>query len=179
MPELMTLEETAKYLRVTEKTIHRLLNKKGIPSTRVGRQWRFDKIAIDAWLKESVKAAGNILVIDDDNEICELFRDTLESAGHTVTTVNDPLKGLELVEKGDYNFIFLDLKLPAMDGAEVLGRIKSFKPDIPVMVVTGFPEGELVMRALSYGPLGIMKKPFKPGEVLDAIKINMRSYSGK
>jgi len=79
----MTLEEVAMYLRVTEKTIHRLPDKRDIPATRVGHQWRFDKAVIDTWLRQSSTEAGaHILVIDDDETICSLFKDTLEEAGY-------------------------------------------------------------------------------------------------
>jgi len=51
LAELMTLEEVAEYLRVTKKTVYRLLEKRGIPSIRVGHQWRFDKSVIGNWLR--------------------------------------------------------------------------------------------------------------------------------
>jgi excisionase family DNA binding protein len=53
MAELMKLEEVADYLRVAEKTIYRLVDKRGIPAIRVGHQWRFDKAAIDIWLHQN------------------------------------------------------------------------------------------------------------------------------
>jgi len=53
MAELMKLEEVADYLRVTEKTIYRLIDKQGIPAIRVGHQWRFDKADIDTWLRQN------------------------------------------------------------------------------------------------------------------------------
>jgi len=171
MAELMTLEEVASYLRVTEKTIYRLLDKRGIPATRVGHLWRFDKVSIDMWL--NLRAIGNdeqILVIDDDIEICALFKDTMESEGYNVTTVSDSLEALELVKKGDYSLLFLDLKMPEMDGVELLRQIRTFKPQIPVIIITGYPDSDLMMRALDYGPLGVMKKPFKASDVLVSVK---------
>ena len=53
MTRLMTVEEVARYLRVTEKTIYRLLERGSIPATKVGRQWRFDSTLIDEWLQRS------------------------------------------------------------------------------------------------------------------------------
>jgi DNA-binding NarL/FixJ family response regulator len=58
-----------------------------------------------------------------------------------------------------------------------LGQIKAAKPEIPVMVVTGYPESELVMRALNYGPLGIMKKPFKTSEAISVVRNYFHPYS--
>ena len=70
MRELMTLKEVADYLRVTKKTIYRLLEAGKIPATKVGRQWRFNKARIDEWLSErSVGGKASVLVIDDENDL--------------------------------------------------------------------------------------------------------------
>ena len=175
MAELMTLEEVAQYLRVTEKTIYRLLDKRGVPAARVGHQWRFDKAVIDTWLRQSsTEAEARILVIDDDETICSLFKDTLEDAGYKVTAVTNSYEGLELVKNEDYDLVFLDLKMPGLDGAELLGQIRAVKPEMPVTVVTGYPESDLMMRALNYGPLGVMKKPFKGSDVLTTVRNYLR-----
>ena len=175
MADLMTLEEVAQYLRVTEKTIYRLLDKRGVPAARVGHQWRFDKAVIDIWLRQSsTEAETRILVIDDDETICSLFKDTLEDAGYKVTAVTDSYEGLELVKNEDYDLVFLDLKMPGLDGAELLGQIRAVKPEMPVTVVTGYPESDLMMKALNYGPLGVMKKPFKGSDVLTTVRNYLR-----
>ena len=166
----MTLEELANYLRVTKKTIYRLLEKGRIPAKKVGHQWRFDKSIIDNWLQEnSKKEAVNILVIDDDEEICSLFRDALEEPNFTITTTNNSYEGLKLIENQDYNLVFLDLKMPDMDGAELFKQIKEVKPDLPVTIITGYPDSDLMMKALTYGPLGVMNKPFSGSDILAAV----------
>jgi excisionase family DNA binding protein len=171
----MTLEEVAQYLRVTEKTIYRLLDKRGIPATRVGHQWRFDRAIIETWLRQSsTETVAHILVIDDDETICSLFKDTLEDAGYKVTAVTDSYEALELLKKWDYDLVFLDLKMPGMDGAELLGQIRATNPEIPVTVVTGYPESDLMMKALDYGPLGVVKKPFKSSDILTTVKNYLR-----
>ncbi len=167
MPEFMTLEEVADYLRVTRKTIYRLLEKRAIPSTRVGHQWRFDRGAVDGWLRlNSSGAAASILVIDDDAGICDLFRDTLEEAGHNVTTTTDPVEGLKLAKEREIDLVFLDLKMLGMDGAQVFKEIRMAKPNLPVTIVTGFADGELMVNAMDSGPFGVMKKPFTPAEIM-------------
>ena len=175
MTKLMTLEEVADYLRVTKKTIYRLLERRIIPSTKVGRQWRFDKASIDAWLNQSPpEAAANILVIDDDETICSLFRDTLEEAGHAVTTASESSKGLEFVKGQDYDLVLLDLKMPEMDGAELFRQIRMTKPELPVTIITGYPDSDLMMKALDYGPFGVMKKPFSGSDILSAVNNYLR-----
>ena len=172
---LMTLEEVANYLRVTTKTIYRLLDKRTIPARKVGRQWRFDKASIDIWLRQkSAEKAAKILVIDDDETVCSLFKDTLEGSGHIVTTVNESSKGLELVKNQDYDLAFLDLKMPIMNGAELFRQIRLTKPKLPVTIITGYPDSDLMMNALTHGPLGIMSKPFRGSDILAAVDNYLR-----
>ena len=91
MTELITVEEVASYLRVTKKTIYRLLRQGGIPATKIGRQWRFDKASIDKWLRQkSVGCKESILVIDDEAVIQELLR-MLSPVAATVGYVQIPL----------------------------------------------------------------------------------------
>lgn len=172
---LMTLEEVADYLRVNKKTIYRLLERRSIPATKVGRQWRFDRLLFDVWLRQcSAKATVNILVIDDDETVCSLFKDTLEGSGHAVTTVNTSSEGLELVKNYNYDLVFLDLKMPVMDGAELFRQIRLAKPELPVTIITGYPDSDLMMDALTHGPLGIMSKPFRGSDILAAVNSYLR-----
>jgi excisionase family DNA binding protein len=171
----MTSEEVANYLRVTKKTIYRLLESRNIPATKVGHQWRFDKSSIDIWLSQnSAGATADVLVIDDDETLCTLFKDTLEALGHTVTTANESFQGLELVKSQDFDLVFLDLKMPGMDGAELFRQIRAVKPELLVIIITGYPDSDLMMSALAHGPLGAMKKPFKSSDIMDAVKNYLR-----
>ena len=172
MIELMTLEEVANCLRVTQKTIHRLLERRAIPAMKVGHQWRFDKARIDKWLhNNSIGAeakAAKILVVDDDETICTLFKDSLEDVGHKVTMANESSKGLELAREQDFNLVFLDLKMPVMDGVELFRQIREAKPSLPVTIITGYPDSDLMMSALAHGPLGVISKPFNSSDILTA-----------
>ena len=171
----MTLEEVADYFRVTKKTIYRLLEKRIIPARKVGRQWRFDKDSIDVWMRQSSpEAIANILVVDDEETICSLFLNTLEEVGHKVTIASESSKGLELVKDQDYDLVFLDLKMPGMDGAELFRQIRLTKPELPVTIITGYPNSDLMMKALAYGPFGVMKKPFSGSDIIGAVNNYLR-----
>lgn len=173
--ELMTLEELSKYLKVTTKTVYRMIEKRAIPVQKVGHQWRFDKASIDNWLQQSsANKSANILVIDDDETICSLFKDTLEAAGYIVTTVNISFQGLELVKNQEYDLVFLDLKIPEMDGAELFRQIRLAKPGLPVTIITGYPDSDLMMKALNHGPLGVLSKPFRASDILAAVYTYLR-----
>ena len=91
-----------------------------------------------------------------------------------MTAVNNSSKGLELIRDQDYTLVFLDLKMPEMDGAELFKRIKEVKPNLPVTIVTGYPDSNLMMKALTYGPLGVMNKPFSGSEILAAVNNHLR-----
>ena len=169
MAELMTVEEVADYLRVTEKTIYRLLKQGRISAAKVGRQWRFDKASIDEWLHQKpAETKANILVIDDEEVIRLLFTETLEDLGHRVITAGTAAEGLELVNQQDFALVFLDLKMPGMDGAELFRQIKTIRPKLPAIIITGYPDSDMMARALAQGPFGVMNKPFSESDIVVA-----------
>jgi len=170
MAELMTLQEVADYLRVTEKTIYRLLKQGRIPATKVGHLWRFRRNLIDEWLHQnSLGARAAILVVDDEEMVRLLFKETLEELGHTVILAADASEGLELVKQRDFDLVFLDLKMPGMDGTELFRQIKIIKPRLLVTIITGYPGSELMRQALAQAPFGVMSKPFGESDIIDAV----------
>ena len=178
MTKLMTVREVADYLRVTKKTIYRLLLRGKIPATKVGNQWRFAQGAIDKWLqRNSVKAKANILVVDDEEVVRLLFKTILGELGHQVTGAETAAKGLAEVKEQDFDLVFLDLKMPGMDGAELFRRIKTIKPRLPVIIITGYPDSEIMARALGYGPFGVMNKPFGEADIVNAVSSFLKVIS--
>ena len=175
--DLMTLKEVALYLRVTEKTIHRLLDKNAIPASKVGKLWRFDREVLNDWLKENAVAAKNrILVIDDEKNIGKLIEMNLGKLGHEVLIADSAVHGLEIVKSQDLDLVFLDLRMPEIDGAELFKQIRQAKPEIQVIIVTGYPESELMMSALKYGPFGVMRKPFSGSDIIQVVNCFLRIH---
>ena len=175
MAELMTVPEVAAYLRVTKKTIYRLLEQGNIPAAKVGHQWRFDRPLIDEWLQPKSKGAkANILIIDDEEVVRLLFKETLEELGHTVMMAETGFEGLELVKQRDFDLVFIDLKMPGMVGDELFGRIKEIKPRLPVTIITGYPDSGMMKRALIQGPFGVMNKPFSESDIIAAVNNFLR-----
>ncbi len=177
MADMMTVGEAAIYLRVNKKTIYRLLESGKIPATKVGRQYRFSKRSIDEWLqKESVRKAS-ILVIDDEETIRALIKETLGELGHIVTAIGTGNEGLEVIRQQSFDLVFLDLKMPVMDGVEVFRQIKTIRPKLPVVIITGYTESELMSRAMAYGPFAVMAKPFDESNIVMAVDNFLRAYS--
>jgi len=83
---------------------------------------------------------ASILIIDDEPAVCAGCRLVLSDQGHTVDAVHDGRSGLELLEKSRYELVLLDMKLPDIDGIEVLRRIREKNATIPVILLTAFGE---------------------------------------
>ena len=175
MAELMTIEELEKYLRFTRKTIYKLLKEGSIPATKIGNKWRFDKEAIDKWLQKGMeRARARILVIDDDELIRSIFKETLEQEGHIVVTADNAAKGLMYVTQREFDLVFLDLKLPGTDGADILREMKGAKDKLPVIIITGYPNSEMMERAMKQGPISVMIKPFNDSDIINAVNNFLR-----
>jgi excisionase family DNA binding protein len=168
---LMTLDEVADYLRLSKKTVYRLIQRRDIPAVRVSGQWRFDRNAIDEWLRGKSTSGGfSILVVDDEPLVLELFRETLKEQGYVVATANNGPDAIELIKDRNFDLVFLDLKIPGIDGAKLFHRIREIRPELPVVIITAYPESEVMSRALVHGPLGIIQKPFSDSDVRAAVK---------
>ena len=170
-PDIMTLGEVAGYLRVTEKTIYRLLWRNRIPATKVGKQWRFDRAAVDAWIRRnSVSTSASILVIDEDEEVQVLFRSIFRNLGDNLKSVTDGSAGLELLRRYDFDIVFLDLTIQSPDGVEVLRQIKDIRPQQTVVILTGGHDSAVMEQALAYGPYFVVAKPFDEVDILAAAR---------
>ena len=170
MPELMTVEELGQYLRFTRKTLYKLLKQGIIPAIKIGNKWRFDKAVIDRWLHHNMEGVkARILVIDNEELIRVLFKETLEEQGHSVVTAGSGTEGIECVRRWDFDIVFLDLKMPDIDGAELLKQLRGIKPGLMVTIITGYPGSEMMERAMKEGPLGVILKPFDDSDIIAAV----------
>jgi len=114
-----------------------------------------------------------ILVIEDDLVICNLFQDSFESEGFQVETVQDGYEGLKRGLSGEHDFVILDIKLPGLDGFEILRRIRS-ESDIPILMLTSFNEDADRIRGLEMGADDYLNKPFNLYELLARIRTILR-----
>ena len=176
MNKLLSSREVAEYLDLDEVTVRRKAAKGEIPSIKIGKRYRFDKAQIDSWLtKNTVGEAISILVIDDDPIICRLFRDTLERHGYQVTTSLSSVDALRLVRDNQFNLIFLDLKMPELNGAELFHEIRQLS-NVPVVIITGYPDSDLMEKAMECGPFLVMKKPFDSIDIIGAVQSFHQSW---
>jgi excisionase family DNA binding protein len=188
----LTTEEVLAYLQVNLRTVYRLIKAGKIPAVRVGRQWRFRKRDIDAWLdsqrprgaKAASAGAGTapapaaspraanerprILVVDDESSIRDLLAKTLSLSDYDVDTAPDGRAALERMRLYVYDLLIVDLKMPGIDGLTVIREAKRLKSDIPVIVITGFSTESAAIEALNLGVTSYLTKPFRVPQVLAA-----------
>ncbi len=115
-----------------------------------------------------------ILVIDDDAYIRSSIGRFLIARGHTVIEAADGERGVEVVKSQAVDIVITDVKMPGMDGFEVLWRVRSVAPEIEVIVITGVKESEHAFRALRAGAFDFFSKPFKVEDLNAAIQRTVR-----
>jgi putative nucleotidyltransferase with HDIG domain len=115
-------------------------------------------------------AEGNILVIDDELVMCEFLRDLLEDRGYSVSFALSGNEGIKAFQDGRFDAVVCDLKMPDIDGIDVLQEIKRTDPDSVVIVITGYPSFETVQTSLRLGAYDYITKPVNIGEVSFVIK---------
>ena len=109
---------------------------------------------------------AGVFVIDDDPHIRRLFSEALTRCGYSVTGVPDGESAIKGLESNKPEVIFLDLKLPGMDGVQALEVIRGLHPDIPVVIITGYPRDSLVDGVIGLGVFACLVKPFSMADVL-------------
>lgn len=183
----LTTEEVLEYLQVNLRTVYRLIKAGKIPAIRVGRQWRFRKRDIDAWLESqrprggrpapaaapartAAAAAGRprVLVVDDEATIRDLLSKTLALAEYDVDLAPDGRAALDRLRMIPYDLLITDLKMPGVDGLTVIREARRLKADLPVIIITGFSNEASAIEAVNLGVSGYLTKPFRVPRVLAA-----------
>ncbi|MGB5529730.1 MAG: response regulator [Ignavibacteriaceae bacterium] len=113
---------------------------------------------------------ARILCVDDEAVILDSFRKILVLDGYAVDTVENGKEALGLIQTHSYDFVFTDLKMPEMDGVEVTKAVKHIRPDIDVIIITGYATVETAVECMKYGAMDYVEKPFTEDELLEFIK---------
>ncbi len=107
-----------------------------------------------------------ILVVDDEPLIRELTRDVLQRRGFDVVSSGDPVSALRMCESDNFDLVITDVRMPMMNGLDFVRNIKTKKPDMPFIVITGHGDYDLILEALKLGAQDFVCKPFR-AEVLE------------
>lgn len=119
-----------------------------------------------------------ILVIDDEEIIRVSCQRILGPAGYEVSTSSDGLHALGLLEKSNFDIVLTDLKMPTMDGLEVMEKIKEMQPQAKVLIVTGYSTLETAVKAIKMGAFNYIEKPFTPESLIASVKEAVEETGG-
>jgi two-component system response regulator PilR (NtrC family) len=108
---------------------------------------------------------ARILVVDDDESIRDVLTESITSLGHEVNTAVDGLDGVAQYKSGEYDVVITDLKMPRMDGLELLQEIKKYRKDTIILVITGYPTIDSSVQAIKMGAYDYITKPFRIEEL--------------
>jgi len=120
-----------------------------------------------------------IMVIDDEPSVLESFKMILKIKDYDVATFPDGPTALAQLQKGQYDVVFCDLKLPGMDGLEVLKKVKEIDQDVEFIIVTAYATESSHANAITLGALEYLRKPFLMEEIYELVERGLRRRRSK
>ena len=172
MHNLLTVKETAKYLRIPLPTVYYLVQRGQLPAIQIGGRWRIKKNALDKdILKEDKSGQPTVLVVDDDEQLQSLFKLFLKKIGFSRVVVGTVKEALAALDKQKFDLIFLDLKLPDGPADDVYDKAREEQPEAPIIIITGYPDSEMLDRILERGPITVLKKPLQVEQLQQTVRI--------
>ncbi len=160
--ELLTVKETSAYLRIPLPTVYYLVQRGQLPAIQIGGRWRIKKSSLDRdVLRTEGAGQPTALVVDDDPALQEIFKTYLRKAGLSRVVVGTAKEALNALAKQKFDLLFLDLNLPDEAGDVVYFHARKADPDLPIVIITGYPDSEVLNRISSAGPVTVLQKPLK------------------
>ena len=111
-----------------------------------------------------------VFVVDDDADICDSLRELLDAAGIAVETYSDGESFLSQYDRARPGCLLLDIKMPGLDGLDLQDRMNQAGHTIPILILTGYADVSLVVRAVKAGALDVLEKPLKPDQLIERVK---------
>ena len=159
---LMTVKETAEYLRIPLPTVYYLVQRGQLPAIQIGGRWRVKKDMLDRdILRNEEEGQPTVLVVDDDTGLQGMFKLFLKKQGFSRIVVGTGKEAIAAMQKQKFELCFLDLQLPDTTGDEIYKVAKDIQPDMPIVIITGYPDSQMLDNILKLGPVTVLKKPLK------------------
>ncbi len=112
----------------------------------------------------------NILVVDDDKSVRTTFSSILRKEGYRVTAVENGYEAIKAIDEESFDLALVDLRMPGLDGIEVLEKIKSRRPETRVIIYTGYGSVTTAVEAMRKGAADYLNKPFSPDDLKAGVK---------
>jgi excisionase family DNA binding protein len=170
--EILTIRDVAAYLKLPVSTVYRLAERRELPGHKVGRQWRFHKSILDDWFRQHAATVRvNVLVVDDEEITRQFMVSTLHSGQRQILTAASGEEALEIAKQADLDVVLLDLIMPGMGGVETFRQLHALRPELPVVIVTGYPDSDLMAKALEIGPFTMLNKPIDINQLQKVVDV--------
>ena len=159
---LMTVKETSEYLRIPLPTVYYLVQRGQLPAIQIGGRWRVKKDMLDRdILRNEAEGQPTVLVVDDDTGLQSMFKLFLKKQGFSRIVVGSGKEAIAALQKQKFELCFLDLQLPDTTGDEVYRQAKDLQPSLPIVIITGYPDSQMLDNILKLGPVTVLKKPLR------------------
>lgn len=171
MTKALNAKEAASYLGVHVETLRRLARRGDVPSFKVGRDWRFNKTDLDEWIRNYTPhhKKPHVIIVDDEENILHFLSKILAAHGLRVSAFSSGPKALELFHRDPPDLAMVDLKMPEMNGPELMKEIRKSDPYLPLIVFTGYPDSDLMMEAMQSSPFTMITKPSTVEKIIEAV----------
>ncbi|MBU0683627.1 MAG: response regulator [Candidatus Omnitrophota bacterium] len=182
-PTMLKVNQVAKLLQMNRMTIYKLAKLGKLPGVKIGSEWRFNKEELEKWLSLRQEAdssenftfpvegrsKGKVLVVDDDPGIRDLFFKTLNDEKLKVYLSASGKEGIEFLKKYNPDVVLLDLKMPDIDGIDILRMIKKYDKTKIVIIITGYATMNTAIEAMKLGAYDYIAKPFDNDRILSLV----------
>lgn len=117
---------------------------------------------------------AHILIIDDEQDMCDALTDRLVDLGYMVSSVSDSTRAIEIAKEKAPDIVFLDLRMPGLDGVEILTELKKINDKLFVFVMTAYENPQVDDKIKELGVYAYVRKPFKGENILPLIEEAMK-----
>ncbi len=111
----------------------------------------------------------NILIVDDDRVVLSSCKRILESEGYGTSLTSSVKEAIETLEGKNFDLLLVDVIMPEYDGIYLIGNVRKNRPDLPILVMSGYPTPETISSGLRMGATHFIAKPFTPDELIQAV----------
>ncbi|MDD3927849.1 MAG: response regulator [bacterium] len=115
-----------------------------------------------------------VLIAEDEGSIRELLQELICEEGYSVDTAANGLEARQLLEKDSYSLLITDLKMPFINGLDLIAQAREIDEGMPIIAITGYPREELMTKALENGANDCLIKPFKIDDLIDLVRRYIR-----
>lgn len=169
MHPLMTIKETAEYLRMPLPTVYYLVQRGQLPAVQIGGRWRVNRKALDREVLHMGKAVRpGALVVESERSVQATFKDLLKKAGLTQRIVGQSSAGLALLEAENIDLCFLSVHLFEMPWREFYLAARKIRPALPIVLLV---REHLPEEILSLGAVVLLRKPFEAEHFFQTLRL--------